>query len=158
MLTRINLTNNLLIPVQFMVKSGPIILIEDDIDDQEMIGKAIREAGVNNEMIYLNNGAEALQFLKTTTIQPFIILCDLNMPKLNGIELKMRIDENRELRKKSIPFVFFTTSANKLAVTLAYTKMTVQGFFEKSENYKELVHTMKIIMDYWRDCKHPNVE
>lgn len=141
-----------------MVKSGPIILVEDDIDDQEMIGKAIREAGVSNEIIYLNNGAEALEFLKTTTIQPFIILCDLNMPKINGIELKMRIDEDKELRKRSIPFVFFSTSTNKMAVTLAFTKMTVQGFFEKNENYQELVRTLKVILDYWRECKHPNVE
>lgn len=139
-----------------MHKSGPIILIEDDTDDQEMIGKAIKEAGVNNEVIYLNNGAEALQFLAATTIQPFVILCDVNMPKLNGIELKMRIDQNTELRRKSIPFIFFTTSANNMAVTLAYTKMTIQGFFEKSGNYKDLVHTLKIIIDYWSECKHPN--
>lgn len=139
-----------------MTQSGPIIIIDDDADDQEMIGKAIKETGVSNEIIYLNNGAEALQFLMTTTLQPFIILCDVNMPKLNGIELKMRIDENKELRKKSIPFIFFSTSANKMAVSLAYTKMTVQGFFEKNENYKELVRTLKVIVDYWGECKHPN--
>jgi CheY-like chemotaxis protein len=109
-----------------MQKPGPIILIEDDTDDQEMIGKAIREAGANNEIIVLINGAEALEFLRVNTVQPLLILCDVNMPKLNGIELKMRIDANPELRKKSIPFVFFTTSANKMAVTLAYTKMTIQ--------------------------------
>jgi CheY-like chemotaxis protein len=139
-----------------MHKSGPIILIEDDTDDQEMIAKAIKEAGADNEVIYLNNGAEALQFLATTTLQPFVILCDVNMPKLNGIELKMRIDQNFELLKKSIPFIFFTTSANNMSVTLAYTKMTIQGFFEKSGNYKELVHTLKIILDYWSECRHPN--
>jgi CheY-like chemotaxis protein len=139
-----------------MVKLGPIILIEDDPDDQELIRKALKEAGVNNEVINLNNGAEALQFLITTTIQPFLILCDVNMPKLNGIELKMRIDEDAELRRKSIPFIFFTTSANKIAVTLAYTRMTIQGFFEKSENYQELVRTLKIIIDYWIECRHPN--
>jgi CheY-like chemotaxis protein len=140
-----------------MQKSGPIILIDDDVDDQAIIEKAIREAGANNELIFLDNGAEALQFLSTTSVQPFLILCDLNMPKLNGIELKMRIDENMELRKKSIPFVFFSTSANKMAVNLAYTKMTIQGFFEKSGHYKELVQTLKMILDYWSACKHPNV-
>ncbi|MCU7551036.1 response regulator [Chitinophagaceae bacterium LB-8] len=139
-----------------MLNSGPIILIEDDTDDQELIGKAIREVGMSNEIIYLDNGADALQFLVTTTVQPFIILCDMNMPKMNGIELKMRIDENKELRKKSIPFVFFSTTANKMTVNLAYTKMTVQGFFEKSDQYKELVRTLKIIFDYWRESIHPN--
>lgn len=139
-----------------MAQSGPIILIEDDPDDQEMIERAVKEAGVDRKVVFLDNGADALHFLQTTPIQPFLILCDLNMPKMNGMELKMKIDHDPVLRQKSIPFVFFTTSANKMAVTTAYTKMTIQGFFEKSHNYEDLVRSLKVIMDYWELCKHPN--
>jgi CheY-like chemotaxis protein len=141
-----------------MANAGPILIIEDDTDDQEMIERAIREAGTTSNIIFLNNGAEALEFLRTTTVQPFLVLCDINMPKLNGIELKMQIDQNPDLRRKSIPFVFFTTTANRMSVTLAYTRMTIQGFFEKSSNYGELVSTLKLILDYWSVCKHPNTD
>jgi CheY-like chemotaxis protein len=140
-----------------MANAGPILIIEDDTDDQEMIERAIREVGTTNDIVFLDNGADALEYLETTPIQPFLILCDINMPKLNGIELKMKIDQNPGLRKKSIPFVFFTTTANRMSVNLAYTRMTIQGFFEKSSNYGELVDTLKIILDYWSKCNHPNV-
>ena len=141
-----------------MVNAGPILIIEDDIDDQEIIERAIREVGSTRSIIFLNNGADALQFLRTTTIQPFLILCDINMPKVNGIELKMKIDQDADLRKKSIPFVFFTTTANRMSVNLAYTHMTIQGFFEKSSNYTDLVNTLKLILDYWNECRHPNAD
>lgn len=140
-----------------MANAGPILIIEDDTDDQEMIERAIREAGTTNNIVFLDNGADALEYLKTTPVQPFLIFCDINMPKLNGIELKMKIDQNPDLRKKSIPFVFFTTTANRMSVNLAYTRMTIQGFFEKSSNHVELVTTLKIILDYWSKCRHPNV-
>jgi CheY-like chemotaxis protein len=141
-----------------MVNAGPILIIEDDIDDQEIIERAIRETGTTNDVVFLNNGADALDYMRTMHTQPFLILCDINMPKLNGIELKMKIDQDPDLRKKSIPFVFFTTTANRMSVNLAYTRMTIQGFFEKSSNYTDMVNTLKLILNYWNECRHPNAD
>jgi CheY-like chemotaxis protein len=139
-----------------MAKSGPIIIVEDDPDDQELIENAIRNVGMANKIVFFANGETALDYLKTTHEQPFIILSDVNMPRLNGIEFKRKIDEDPKLRKKSIPFVFFTTSVEQSSVTEAYTQMTVQGFFQKNYSIDELNSTIQLIMNYWKICRHPH--
>jgi len=139
-----------------MAKSGPIVIVEDDLDDQNILDEAIRESGTKNEIIFFSTGPSAFEFLKQTKSQPFLILSDINLPVQTGIEFKKRIDEDPELRQKSIPFIFFSTSVEKSAVTKAYTEMTVQGFFKKSNTYDELKSVIRLIMDYWKLCKHPN--
>lgn len=96
-----------------------------------------------------------LQFLRTTHEKPFLILCDINMPVMNGLELRRKIDEDDFLRRKSIPFVFFTTYAVPQEVSQAY-ELTVQGFFEKGNNLKQLTDTLRLILEYWTVCRHPN--
>jgi CheY-like chemotaxis protein len=84
------------------------------------------------------------------------ILCDINLPGMNGFEFKSEIDNDFKLMEKSIPFIFFSTAATKPIVTEAYTKMTVQGFFQKNDNIEELKYSLKTIIEYWKLCKHPN--
>ena len=104
----------------------------------------------------LKDAQTLFSFLKSTTKQPFIILCDINLPQLNGLEFKKQLDADAELRHKAIPFIFFSTAATKPIVTEAFTQMTVQGFFQKSHNIEELKHKLFIIMEYWRLCTPPN--
>jgi CheY-like chemotaxis protein len=140
-----------------MPYSGPIVIVEDDVDDQEIVAEILKELEAPNELLIFDNCTDALHFLKFATKQPFIILCDINLPQLNGLEFKKDIDTDSALRQKCVPFIFFSTAATKPIVTEAYTRMTVQGFFQKSSNIKELKHQLYIIMEYWRLCKHPNV-
>ncbi len=77
------------------------------------------------------------------------------MPKLNGMELRAKIHENEDLRLKSIPYLFFSTTAEQRHVIDAYSK-SVQGFFVKPNNYDELTATIKSIIDYWTRCVSPN--
>src|SRR5215217_940413 len=102
--------------ILYMPKGGPIVIIEDDMDDQETLREAIKDAGVFNQLIFFDNGPDAFQYLKTTSQQPFLILSDVNLPKQNGIEFKAQIDSDRELREKSIPFIFYTTYVSQYAV------------------------------------------
>ena len=138
------------------MKEGPIILIEDDLDDQEIFRDVIKELNQPNDLIIFSNCPEGFKYLKVTSEQPFIIFCDVNLPVQNGIEFKKQIDEDPELRKKSIPFVFYSTSVNQATVNEAYTKMTVQGFFQKKESFQEIKANIKLILEYWKACKHPN--
>ena len=138
------------------MKAGPILLIEDDIDYQEIFREAVSELGVPNELIIFNNSIDAFNYLLETTDQPFIIFCDVNLPLLNGIEFKRKIDSNEDLRRKSIPFIFYSTTVNQDAVNEAYTKMTIQGFFRKKESFSDIKTNIKTILDYWKECKHPN--
>ncbi len=140
------------------MKSGPIILIEDDNDDQDVFQDILKDLQVPNSVIWFRNCDDAFSYLKTTSEQPFIIFCDVNLPGLNGVICKQQIDDDKELRKKSIPFVFYSTSVDQKTVNDAYTKMTVQGFFQKKSTYSELRDTIKVIVDYWEECKHPNTK
>ena len=138
-----------------MNKGGPIIIIEDDIDDQEILKSAFESLECKNEVIFFANGEEALAYLTLTEIEPFIIFSDINMPRLNGMELRAKIHENEDLRLKSIPYLFFSTSAEQAHVVDAYSK-SIQGFFIKPSNFYEIRETIKSIVDYWTRCVSPN--
>lgn len=138
-----------------MSKKAAILLIEDDKDDQQLVKDLIRELEIPNQILCFDNGQKALEYLLVAEEQPFLILCDINMPVMGGIELRKHITDNEVLRKKSIPFVFLTTTASPVAVKQAY-EMSVQGFFEKSLNVQDFRDLIKLTYDYWHLCKHPN--
>ena len=139
-----------------MAKSGPIVFIEDDLDDQEFVREVISRLDVKNELIFFTRAMDAFDFLKSSNVQPLIIFSDVNLPLMNGLEFKLMLDADLELRARSIPFVFFSTSVDKLSVEQAFKHMTVQGFFQKSAGLNELQKTIGTILDYWLISKHPN--
>ena len=139
-----------------MATSGPIILIEDDEDDIELFKEAMRENEISNSLVIFPSGPDALAYLTSTTDQPFLIICDVNLPRQNGIEFKTAIDSNPVLRKKSIPFIFYSTYVAQYAVNEAFSNLTVQGFFQKNDSYSEFKKIMRIIVEYWSLCRHPN--
>jgi CheY-like chemotaxis protein len=138
-----------------MPKSGPIIIVEDDTDDQDIMQEVLRDLHVSNPLRYFKNGKEALDYLYTTTEHPFLILCDINMPVMDGLELYTIIDKDPVLKEKNIPFIYLTTTGNPLIIRKAYN-LTVQGFFQKKNNLTELRDCLKMIIEYWRACLNPN--
>ncbi|WP_229350901.1 response regulator [Flavobacterium chungbukense] len=80
---------------------------------------------------------------------------DINMPKLSGVELRNKVHENEDLRLKSIPYLFFTTTAQQEHVIDAYSK-SIQGFFVKPSEYSEIKEIVKTIVEYWLKCVSPN--
>ena len=138
-----------------MNKKGPIIIIEDDIDDQEILLSVFRKLNYCNEIAFFLEPEKALDYLNQTIVLPFLILSDINMPRLNGLELKRKIHTNAQLQIKCIPYLFFTTSAEKNAVTEAYS-MSAQGFFIKEISEAELINTIRIIVEYWQRCYSPS--
>ena len=138
-----------------MSSKGPIVIIEDDEDDQEFYKNTLSGLGVENEVMYFEAAEPAYKFLEETEKKPFIIICDINLPGVTGIEFKTMIHENPYLRKKSIPFIFLTTSSDKNTVIAAYDMM-VQGYFVKPNSVAELTSLLNQIISYWKVCKHPN--
>ena len=138
-----------------MAKTGPIIIVEDDLEDQEVIAEVLQMNGVKNEIKFFDNGMLALDFLLQTPDRPFLILCDINMPVMNGLELRHEINNSDYLTQKSIPFVFYTTHAEKHAVERAYA-MSVQGFFQKPGTITEIQQLLDQIISYWSSSHHPN--
>ncbi|WP_293893750.1 response regulator [Flavobacterium sp.] len=138
-----------------MNKNGPIIVIEDDKDDQELMLEAFQELGYKNEIRFFGDGELALDHLVNNDVEPFIVFSDINMPKLNGMELREKIHNNEDLRLKSIPYLFFSTTAEQQFIIDAYSK-SVQGFFVKPTKYSDLRDTLKTIIEYWKTCVSPN--
>jgi CheY-like chemotaxis protein len=138
-----------------MNKNGPIVFIEDDLDDQELIKEVFKANEFSNEISFFNDGEAALQYLIDSEVEPFIIFSDINMPKLNGMELRDKIHNNEQLRLKSIPYLFFSTSAEQQHVIDAYSK-SVQGFFIKPSSFDKLKRVIRIVVEYWQECESPN--
>lgn len=138
-----------------MTRSGPIIVIDDDVEDQQILDEIFKNLQVPNEIIFFTEGARALEYLSTTEDQPFLILSDINMPCVDGFEVRSRIYNNTNLKLKYIPYLFFTTSVDKKAVVNAYN-MGVQGFFVKPTTMAEMQQSLKKIIDYWQVCYAPS--
>ncbi|QKZ14393.1 response regulator [Spirosoma sp. KUDC1026] len=138
-----------------MSLNGPILCIDDDDDDQYLIRQALTQLALPNQIISLTDGQQALDFLLATQERPFLILCDINMPLLNGLELRRKVNASDYLRKKSIPFVFLTTTASEYSVEEAYRE-SVQGFYQKATTYEALQRQIRLIVEYWQSCLHPN--
>lgn len=138
-----------------MNKTGPIIIIEDDTDDQDILADIFKELNYGNEVIFFGDSLEALEYLTNIDIEPFLVLSDINMPKLNGMELREKIHNNEDLRMKSIPYLFFSTSAEQKHVIDAYSR-SIQGFFIKPNTYDKLKKIIIKIIEYWQECESPH--
>ncbi|RYD82470.1 MAG: response regulator [Sphingobacteriales bacterium] len=138
-----------------MNKKGPIIIIEDNKADQRLFEIVFEKICVENELKFFTDGAEALDYLNNSKNVPFIIISDINIPKMNGFEVRERIHQNEELSLKCVPFLFFSTGAEKESIVNAYA-LSVQGFFQKPMDVDSLEKTLQRILDYWKDCIAPN--
>jgi CheY-like chemotaxis protein len=132
----------------------PIIIIDDDDDDLETIQEALVSINTENEIIVFNDGYLFLDFIKKTENQAFFILCDLNMAKISGLELKKIIFEDEKLRMKCVSFIFLSTSRASAEVMRAYS-FGVQGYFIKPNNFKEIKKVLQSIIDYWSQSQRP---
>lgn len=138
-----------------MNKTGPVVIIEDDADDQDILKEIFTKLAYPNEVLFFYDGQEALDYLQKTDRLPFLILSDINMPKLDGFALRSKIKTDADLQLKCIPYLFFSTAINQQAVIDAYS-MSVQGFFIKENKMAELEKTISVIMEYWKRCAAPN--
>jgi CheY-like chemotaxis protein len=113
-----------------MNKSGPIIVIEDKTGDQFLFEEIFRELNLKNEIVFFRDGEKALTYLTDIEYEPFIILSDINMPKLNGLELREKFHQNESLRIKCIPYLFFTTSAEQKTCNRRIFKFSTRFFYQ----------------------------
>lgn len=139
-----------------MALNGPILLIEDDRDDQMLIQELLQRLQVENELKCFESAAEALTYLNETKDKPFLVISNVHLHMIDGIELRQKIQDDPKLKEKAIPFVFMTTDTRPLTVRNAYN-LTVQGYFEKADTLEELERTLSTMVNYWSLCIHPTV-
>jgi CheY-like chemotaxis protein len=134
----------------------PIIQIENDTDDQHIVQQALNAMSIKNPVIFFQNGQQALDYLRTMDEQPLVILCDVQMPVMDGFELRDHIEADELLRTKAIPFVFFSTWGGQELVDRAY-KGTIQGYHLKGNTFEDLKSELALIVAYWKRCLHPKM-
>ncbi len=138
-----------------MAHNGPIIIVDDDLHDIDVVTAAITELGFKNPIRSFTGAKSAMDFLGSTTDIPFIILCDIRMVEMNGLEFRNAVNQNDYLRKKSIPFIFLTAAVSQEIVNIAYD-LTVQGFLIKPRTFEDLKSKLHTVLNYWTECVHPN--
>ena len=125
----------------------PILLVEDDKVDAMTVKRALKEIHVTNHVETAGNGEEALEYLRAhKDEEPCIILLDLNMPRMNGIEF-LKVAKQDELLKM-IPVVVLTTSKEDQDKVESF-KLSVAGYMIKPVDYQKFVDVMRTINIYW---------
>lgn len=137
-----------------MKPKGKFIFIDDDIQEHVMFKSALKQY-CDNEVVSAYDGEEAFHLLKNNKDDIFIIICDINMPKINGLELKRMIEGTPELKIKAIPFVFHSTHDSGIVVKEAYA-LGIQGFIKKGEDLTQSVTNLDILIRFWSTIVHPN--
>ena len=139
-----------------MRSSKPILLVEDDRVDTMTVKRALKDLKVTNQLICTINGEEALEYLRNdSNKKPCVILLDLNMPKMNGVEF-LRIAKADETLKK-IPVVVLTTSEEEQDVVESFN-LGVAGYIVKPTNYKKFVEAIRAVDLYWTLSELPDGE
>lgn len=129
-----------------MEKILKIMLIEDDMIEVMKLNRAMSKLNLKHEIIEANNGEDALILLSEKDNLPDLILLDLNMPKVNGIEFLgiLKNDENL----KYIPTVILTTSSNQKDLHECF-KIGISGYVLKPLKYDTYVDKIAKILSYW---------
>lgn len=129
-----------------METSLKILLIEDDAIEVMKFNRAVSKLNLSHKIINAGNGEEALEILEQKDRLPNIILLDLNMPKINGIEFLGILKNNPELRH--IPTVILSTSNNQKDLLECY-KIGIAGYVLKPLKYEEYVSKIEKLLGYW---------
>jgi CheY-like chemotaxis protein len=139
-----------------MRNSRPVLLAEDDSVDAMTVKRALKDLNVTSPLVHTLNGEEALEHLKSRDNEkPCVILLDLNMPKMNGIEFLKVVKSDNELKK--IPVVVLTTSQESRDKFDTF-RLGIAGYIVKPAEYKKFVEAIKTINLYWTLSELPNGE
>ena len=135
------------------ISNKPILLVEDDQVDIMTVNRALKEIHVTNPVVSRENGEEAIQYLRDPeSEQPCIILLDLNMPIMNGIEFLQVIKHDSQLKR--IPVVVLTTSEEQQDKVNSFN-LGVAGYMAKPVDYRQFVEVMRSIDAYWTISEMP---
>lgn len=139
-----------------MTRPVTLLLIEDDLVDAEAIQRAFRQQRIANPFVVVPDGVEALRALRgeagPPVPRPFLILLDINMPRMNGIEFLRELRRDPELHRS---IVFVLTTSNREEDKLAAYEGHVAGYILKSRAGEDFLEVIKMLRSYWRVVEFP---
>ena len=136
------------------MNDGPILLVEDNPDDVILAKRALKDANIANEVIIARDGVEALEYLRgegahegrDTSIMPEVILLDLKMPRMGGLEL-LKIIRSEE-GTKLLPVVILTSSKEERDVMKSYS-LGANSYIQKPVDFDQFAAAVKQLGLYW---------
>ena len=139
-----------------------ILLVEDNPSEEELTLLALKKYSLANNIIVVRDGAEALDFIfvtgkysdRDTNCHPKVILLDLKLPKVGGLEVLHRI--KADPKTKQIPVVIFTSSSEESDIVESY-KLGVNSYIVKTINFKKFTKSIQQIGMYWLLLNEPPV-
>ncbi len=135
------------------ITDKPILLVEDDQVDVMTVKRALKEIRVTNPVVNMENGEEAVKYLQDAENEkPCIILLDLNMPIMNGIEFLQVVKQDMLLKR--IPVVVLTTSEEQQDKIKSFD-LGVAGYMAKPVDYRQFVEVMRTLDAYWTISEVP---
>ncbi|WP_297478244.1 response regulator [Ferrovum sp.] len=145
-----------------MMEEVEILLVEDNPTDAELAIRALKEKNLTNKLVWVKDGAEALDFLFATGAYsgrqvangPKVIMLDLRLPKVDGMEVLRRVKEDE--RTKTIPVVVLTSSKEDRDVAESY-QLGVNSYISKPVEFNEFAKTVAELGLYWLLVNHPPV-
>jgi CheY-like chemotaxis protein len=129
-----------------------ILIAEDDADDRYLLQTAFEENGFKDDLHFVENGVELLEYLDTSllmgndAIMPRFILLDLNMPKKDGREVLKEIKQNPAFKK--IPVIIFSTTNNEHEMRRCY-ELGANSYITKPNSFENLIKTIAVLRSYW---------
>lgn len=137
-----------------MDKEKTILLIEDNPKDEKLTLRVLRKHNVANKIDVVRDGAEALDYLfakgayaeRDITEKPTLVLLDLKLPKIDGLEVLRRIREDE--RTKTLPVVILTSSDEENDLAKSY-KLGVNSYVRKPVGFEEFIESVKMVGMYW---------
>ena len=137
------------------MNNNPIYIVDDDEDDQQIIKEVVAELSLANELKFFYTAEAVLNELRKSDLIPFIIISDINLPGMDGFTLREKILTETSMSDKSIPFIFWSTTASEAQVKRAFD-LSAHGFFIKGRTFKELKEELGEIISYWSKSLAPH--
>lgn len=135
----------------------PIILVEDNEDDELLTVDALRASGVQNDVIVARDGAEALDLLfgtgkykdRRTGFGSDLVLLDLKLPKVSGLEILTRV--RQDPRTRYIPIVVLSSSNREEDIVTSY-ESGANSYVRKAMDFSRYMEVMRCLSQYWLNC------
>jgi len=134
--------------------TGKILLVDDNKYEEHLLNEALEANNWDIYVVYFSNVKDALEYLRENIGGIFLIISDMNMPEMNGMDFKKVIDNDEYVGQKSIPFIFVSSEATNEQIKEAYY-YRVQGFFKKPDSIEGQAELLKEIIEYWMSCVFP---
>ena len=137
-----------------------ILLVEDNPDDVALALRAFRKNNFNNEVVVAHDGVEALEYLLSTgahagrgcTVMPQLVLLDINLPRVNGIEILHALRSNEKTRL--IPVVILTSSTEERDLMIGY-ELGANSYIRKPVDFVQFTESIRQVGQYWLRLNEP---